>query len=146
MGVNMGQEITFLLVEDDDVDAEAICRSIRGKGLTNPIVRVKDGVDALDVLKDEHEDIRLSKPYIVLVDINLPRMNGIELLKEIRKDENLAHAVVFILTTSKQSHDKIDAFKLNVAAYILKCNAGEDFMHAAHLIDTYQRFAELPEI
>lgn len=135
--------VTLLLVEDDFVDAEAIQRAFRQQRIANPFVVVRDGVEALAVLRGE-SDVELPYPYVVLLDINMPRMNGIEFLENLRADPALARTVVFVLTTSDREEDKVAAYDNCVAGYILKSRAGEDFLEVIKLLKVYWRLIEFP--
>jgi CheY-like chemotaxis protein len=139
-----GRSLNILLVEDDDGDARAVQRAFQKAKIANPIVRAVDGIEALDVLRGSNGKIKLSSPNLLLVDINMPRMNGIQLVKAMREDKNLRQTVVFILTTSKRDEDKMAAYELNVAGYILKSTAGQDFLNLVGLVDAYWRIVELP--
>lgn len=134
----------ILLVEDDDGDAMAVERSFRTLRVVQSIVRAGDGIEALQILKGTDSQPRLRKPYLLLVDLNLPRMNGIQLITAIRQDHELHDTVIFILTTSNREQDKSAAYALNVAGYILKERAGEDFRSLFSLVDDYRRLVELP--
>ena len=81
----------------------------------------RDGVEALEMLRE------LPRPYLIITDINMPRMNGIELLRKIRESEEFRDSIVFVLTTSNDEQDKIDAYDLNVAGYMLKTDMGTSF-------------------
>lgn len=135
--------VTLLLVEDDLVDAEAIQRAFRQQRIANPFVVVRDGVEALAVLRGEG-DVEVPYPYVVLLDINMPRMNGIEFLENLRADPELARTVVFVLTTSDREEDKVAAYDNHVAGYILKSRAGEDFLEVIRLLKVYWRLIEFP--
>lgn len=135
--------VTILLVEDDDVDAEAIERAFRKFRITNPLTRVGDGVDALKVLRGDSGE-RLRRPYIVLLDLNMPRMNGLEFLQELRSDQLLTDSVVFVLTTSNDERDKIAAYAEHISGYIIKSQVGEDFTKLIELMGCYWRVVELP--
>jgi CheY-like chemotaxis protein len=136
--------LNILLVEDDDGDARAVQRAFQKAKIANPIVRAVDGIEALDVLRGSNGKTKLPTPNLLLVDINMPRMNGIQLVKAMREDKDLHHAVTFILTTSKRDEDKMAAYELNVAGYILKSTAGRDFLNLVTLVDAYWRIVELP--
>ena len=99
----------------------------------------RDGEEALTLLKD------LPRPFLIITDINMPRMNGIELLRNIRKSPELRDSIVFMLTTSNDEQDKIDAYNLNVAGYMLKTDMGTSFSRAISLIDNYWKVVEFPE-
>jgi diguanylate cyclase (GGDEF)-like protein len=134
---------TVLLVDDDQIDALAMSKAFRANNLPNPIVRAKDGVEALAVLRGEGR-AALSRPYVVLLDLNMPRMNGIEFLEELRADQRLRDSVVFVLTTSAAEEDRAAAYHKNVAGYILKSDAGQDFVELVQLLQQYWRIVELP--
>ena len=86
----------------------------------------------------------IERPFLLLVDLNLPRMNGIQLLTAIRDDPELHNAAIFVLTTSNRQQDKTAAYALNVAGYILKEKAGDDFQSLFRLVDSYRRIVEFP--
>lgn len=136
--------LNILLVDDDDGDAKAVERAFRKTKIANPIFRAIDGVDALDMLKGTNGKEKLKPPYLVLVDLNMPRMNGIQLMKAIRGDRELQKTVVFVLTTSKSEEDKVASYALNAAGYIVKETAGRDFLDLVDLVNSYWRIVELP--
>ncbi|MDB5522240.1 MAG: two-component system response regulator [Rhizobium sp.] len=142
--VQSGKSLNILLVEDDDGDAKAVQRAFAKAKIANPIVRAIDGVEALEMLKGENGRTRLISPFILLIDLNMPRMNGIQLVKALRDDEDLKHSIAFMLTTSKREEDKIAAYDLNVAGYIVKETAGADFANLVALMDYYWRVVEMP--
>ena len=135
--------VTLLLVEDDLVDAEAIQRAFRQQRIANPFVVVPDGVEALATLRGQR-DVTVPHPYVVLLDINMPRMNGLEFLRALRADPELSRTVVFVLTTSDREEDKVAAYENHVAGYILKSRAGEDFLEVIRLLRVYWRLVEFP--
>lgn len=142
-GIN-NKQVTILLVEDDDGDAKAVKRAFQKAKIANPILRAEDGVEALEILNHQHEQKKLASPYILLVDLNMPRMGGIELIENLRKDPKLSRSLAFILTTSKREEDKDAAYDLNVAGYITKEEAGQDFLKLAQMMDYFWRIVELP--
>jgi CheY-like chemotaxis protein len=99
----LGDEVTLLLIEDDDIDVMTVERSFKKNRIANPIVRAHDGRDALEILQKK----QINSPYVILLDLQMPRMNGIEFLEALRADKELAQSVVFILTTSKAEEDMI---------------------------------------
>ena len=139
------QPINILLVEDDDGDAKAVVRAFAKAKIANRIHRVVDGISALEFLRDA-ERVKTVSPLIVLVDINMPRMNGHEMVSRIREDSTLHQHVIFMLTTSKSSDDRATAYNNNVAGYIVKEKAGQDFLTLVNTLDAYWRLVELPEI
>ena len=137
--------VNFLLVEDDEIDAKAFTRAVSKLRIGNPIVRARDGVEAWDILKGNNGREALPRPYLIVLDINMPRMNGLELLQKIREDQELHDSIVFVLTTSDDDRDKFDAYNLNVAGYMLKSDMGNSFMRAVELVDNYWRVVEFPD-
>ena len=135
------KHVTILLVEDDDVDAKSVKRAFQKLKIINPIVRAKDGAIALELLKEG----TVSKPYIMLLDLNMPRMGGLELLTELRRDEDLKNSIVFVLTTSKDDEDKLAAYDQNIAGYIVKEKLQHGFDELVKLLDHYWRLVELPD-
>jgi len=136
--------LTILLVEDDDGDAKAIGRAFQKAKISNTIIRAVDGIEALDILKGTNGREKIPHPYILLVDLNMPRMNGIQLIQALREDLELRHTISFILTTSLREEDKMASYDLNIAGYILKSTAGQDFLNLVNLIDCYWRIVEVP--
>lgn len=136
--------VHILLVEDDDVDAEMVLRACRRQHVDNPFTVVRNGIEALDVLRGQGGRRRLPRPYLILLDINMPKMNGIEFLQELRKDEELKRSIVFVLTTSNNDEDKLAAYNSQIAGYLLKSNAGEDFYSVISLLDSYRCTVEFP--
>ncbi len=139
------QPINILLVEDDDGDAKAVARAFSKAKIANRIHRVVDGISALEFLRDA-ERMKSASPLIVLVDINMPRMNGHEMVSRMREDSALHQHVIFMLTTSKSHDDRAIAYNNNVAGYIVKEKAGQDFLNLVNTLDAYWRLVELPEI
>jgi len=131
--------VTILLVEDDEIDVKALHRAFEKLKIANPVVVARDGVEAWETLQT------LPRPYLIITDINMPRMNGIELLRKIRQSEEFRDSIVFALTTSNDEQDKIDAYHLNVAGYMLKTDMGTSFTRAIELIDNFWRVVEFPE-
>jgi CheY-like chemotaxis protein len=138
------KEVTVLLVEDDDGDMKLVQRAFRKAHVANTLVRAVDGVEALDMLRGTNGKAPLERPFIVFTDINMPRMDGLTLVRVLREDSVLKDTIVFMLTTSKHEDDKNTAYDLNVAGYILKENAGYDFLDLMTLVGGYSRLVELP--
>lgn len=144
METNEPRVVNILLVEDDDVDVMGIKRAFKKSNVTNPIYRAKDGIEALEILKGANGHQPLLRPFLILLDINMPRMNGFELLKEIRDDLNQKTALVFILTTSKQEEDIVRAYGYNVAGYITKSDFNNGFLKVIEMINLFQQVVEFP--
>ena len=138
------RKVNILLIEDDDVDAEGVARAFKKRKISNPILRVKDGIEGLSALRGEAPFDKLERPNMVLLDLNMPRMNWVEFLNEIRRDPKLKDTIVFVLTTSKSDSDKVAAYEKNVAGYLVKANAGDDFVKLVDLLDYYWRVIEFP--
>ena len=132
------QPVNILLVEDDLIDAKAFIRAMQKLKLGNPVSHAKDGIEGWEMLQD------LARPNMVILDINMPRMNGLELLRAVRDDAKLHDTIVFILTTSNDDQDKFEAYNLNVAGYMLKSDMGNSFMRAVALVESYWNVVEFP--
>lgn len=126
--VVQSRPITLLLVDDDDVDIMSICRALTAKGIENPLVVAHDGVEALECLRGENGRERVEPPFIILLDLNMPRMDGIEFLGELRSDPALRHSVVYVLTTSSAQNDRLKAHAHNVDGFITK-GASQDVVN-----------------
>ena len=134
----MHSAVEILLVEDNDFDVEAVKRAFRKAEIVNPLHSAIDGVEALDKLRTvggPHD-----KPLLILLDINMPRMDGFEFLSVLRGDEHLRKSVVFMLTTSSYSTDRERAYENNVAGYFLKENLGD----LVETLKAYVRGNEFP--
>ncbi len=134
-----GGTVNILLVEDDSIDAKAFMRAMSKLKIGNPVARAVDGVEGLTMLEN------LQRPNLVILDINMPRMNGLELLRKIREDVRLRDTIVFVLTTSNDEKDKFEAYDLNVAGYMLKSDMGNSFVRAVSLVENYWKVVEFPE-
>jgi CheY-like chemotaxis protein len=133
----------LLHVEDDDLCIMGLVRSFKVAKIVNPVRFAHDGIDALEMLRGTNGRGRLPRPYVILLDLNMPRMGGVEFLEELRKDEDLKKSIVFVMTTSGAEEDKVNAYDLGVAGYILKTRPNA-FLEAAELLATYWRVVELP--
>jgi CheY-like chemotaxis protein len=135
-----------LLAEDDLIDEKAFLRAIEKLRITNPVTVARDGVEAWEILKGTNGKQPLPRPNLLVLDINMPRMNGLELLERIRDDAELHDSIVFMLTTSNDDQDKCEAFNLNVAGYMLKSDVGNSFVRAVELVNNYWRVVEFPRV
>jgi CheY-like chemotaxis protein len=136
--------MNILLVEDDDVAAEAVVRSLRKHEMDFPITLAQDGLEALEILRGQHPELTIESPYISLLDLNMPRMNGLEFLKAIRADEKLSSSVIFVLTTSDADADRQRAYQANIAGYMVKSAVGTQFEKLANLLEQYRITVKLP--
>jgi CheY-like chemotaxis protein len=135
-----GKPVTILLVEDDEVDVKALRWAFDKLKIANPVAVAHDGVEALELLKT------LPRPFLIITDINMPRMNGIEFLRHVRASKDYRDSIVFVLTTSNDEQDKIDAYNLNVAGYMLKSDMGTSFTRAIALVENYWKIVEFPGV
>lgn len=135
------QHLSFLIVDDDDIDRMGLKRAFKQMQIENPVIEAHDGVEALAMLR---EPGRLTTPYIILLDLNMPRMSGIEFLSEVRADPALQSTIVFVLTTSNDERDRVAAYRHNVAGYIVKRDARTTFQDTVALLNQYGRLVELP--
>lgn len=133
--------LNILLVEDDEVDVMNVRRAFKKNNISNPLWVAGNGEEALEVLRSGEipADRRL-----ILLDLNMPRMNGIEFLRELRADPALALTPVVVLTTSDDERDRVNAYNLNVAGYILKPVTLMNFVEAMATLNKYWTLVELP--
>ncbi len=136
----MDKMISILLVEDDEVDVMNVKRAFKKGNISNPLHIANNGIEALEMLRNTSKP----SPRIILLDLNMPKMGGIEFLKELRKDKNLKNISVFVMTTSNEESDKIDAYNLNVAGYILKPLSMNRFIDAVSILNNYWKLCEYP--
>lgn len=134
----------ILLVEDDEVDIMNVQRAFKKNNIGNPLFIARNGLEALELLRRK-KDTKAPVIRIILLDINMPKMGGIEFLSELRKDLNLKSISVFVMTTSSEDSDKISAYNLNVAGYILKPLSFESFTDAVAILNHYWHLCELPD-
>lgn len=132
----------ILLVEDDEVDIQNIQRAFEKNKIMNPLLVAKNGIEALEMLRGEFSSGVVPRPGLILLDLNMPRMGGIEFLKNLRKDEELKSISVFVMTTSSEEQDKVAAFDLNVAGYILKPLSFESFVQATSILRNFWGLCE----
>lgn len=138
------QPVRFLIIDDDHVSVLAIKRALKKLKIVNPVQVARDGREALDMLKGECEGGKNLPPYLVTLDLNMPRMNGFEFLEEVRQDPSLHRLVIFVLSTSDAPADVAGAYDNNIAGYIVKDNLGDSFVKALNMIDCFARIIEFP--
>src|ERR1700722_9344510 len=139
-----GRTVTILLVDDDKIDAMAVRRSFRDLHIANPVIEARNGIEALDCLRGENGSARVPSPCLVLLDLNMPRMGGIEFLDELRRDPLLHRTLVFVMTTSAAEEDRMRAYDKNVAGYVLKHRVGQSFLDSISMLEHYWRVIEFP--
>lgn len=130
-----------LLVEDDVVDAMTVKRAFKDLRIVNRLDTVENGEAALSYLRNPENEI----PCIILLDMNLPKMNGIEFLKIAKHDKNLRKIPVVVLTSSEEEQDKVDSFDLSIAGYMVKPVDYMTFVEVVKTIDVYWTLSRLPE-
>jgi len=141
------RENHILLVEDNDDDAELTIRAFRQANVTNPVVRAADGVEALDYLfgRGAYTGRDLNDaPAVVLLDLNLPRLSGLEVLKAIREDERTRYLAVVVLTSSNEDRDRISAYERYANSYVRKPVDFEQFVSASRELGLYWMVLNLP--
>jgi CheY-like chemotaxis protein len=132
--------VNILLVDDDEVDVITVKRAFINAKLTNKLFFARDGVEALETLRG---DTMPAGRRVVLLDVNMPRMNGLETLREIRNDPVLKALTVIMMTTSTDERDRFEAFKLNVSGYIVKPVTFRAFTEAMVMLNKYWTLMEL---
>ena len=133
--------LNILLVEDDEVDVMNVKRAFENNHITNPLFVAGNGLEALEKLRNGEVP---QGRRIVLLDLNMPKMNGIEFLHELRKDPEIAATPVVVLTTSNNERDKIEAYNLNVAGYLVKPVTFADFSELMVTLNKYWTLVEMP--
>ncbi|MGF1475622.1 MAG: response regulator [Geminicoccaceae bacterium] len=129
--------MNILLVEDDEIDALVVRRAFSELGVPFDLVNAHDGVDALERLRGSDGHPPVPRPRLVLLDLNMPRMTGIEFLSELRADESLRSTLVFVLTTSSDQRDILKAYDHNVAGYIVKPDTPAEVADTMTMIKAY---------
>lgn len=130
-----------MLVEDDDVDAMTTQRALKELKVVNKLIHKSNGEEALEYLRDENN----TKPCIILLDLNMPRMNGFEFSKIVKNDDVLKIIPVIVLTTSEAKENVIESFSVSVAGYIVKPVHYKDFVEAMKTLDMYWDISRLPD-
>lgn len=137
--------IHILLVEDDEVDVMNVKRAFKKNNITNSLYTASDGIEALSILRGSEGASPIPQERrLILLDLNMPRMNGIEFLRELRGDANLKQIPVVMLTTSNEDRDKVEAYNLNVAGYILKPVTFDNFVQVMATLNNYWTLSEMP--
>jgi CheY-like chemotaxis protein len=137
--------INILLVEDDEVDVMTVQRAFKKGNITNPLFIAGNGIEALAMLRGEpgKPSIIPAERRIILLDLNMPKMNGLEFLHELRADPQLGHIPVIVLTTSNEERDRMQAYQLNVAGYILKPVTFSIFVDLMITLNKYWALCEM---
>lgn len=131
---------SILLVEDDYVDAMTVKRALKDINVTNQLNIVSNGEEALEYLNNRNN----VRPCMILLDLNMPKMNGIEFLEVLKQDDSLKMIPVVVLTTSRNEQDRLESYKLSVAGYLIKPMDYLQFVETMRTIDMYWTLSELP--
>ncbi|HET9934341.1 MAG TPA: response regulator [Polyangiaceae bacterium] len=134
------KQLNILVVDDDEVDVMNVQRAFKKGNIKNPLFVASDGIHGLEVLRGD-EFPKTNR--LVLLDLNMPRMNGIEFLRELRADPELKGTSVVVLTTSNDNRDKVDAYNLNVAGYLTKPVTFGNFVDLMVTLNKYWMLVEL---
>jgi len=135
----------ILLIEDDIIDVKTVKRAIKKCQFDVKLYIASNGEEALSMLQGTASLGKIPFPSLVILDLNMPRMNGIEFLEKIREDELLKTLIVIVLTTSQDDRDIAAAYRQNVAGYIIKPLVFSDLIHAFSVIDSYWNLSKLPD-
>ncbi len=138
------RRLNILLVEDDELDVMNVQRAFKKNNVVNPLYVAGNGVEALEMLRGQREPHVPRERRLILLDLNMPKMGGIEFLKELRADPELRATTVVVLTTSDEERDKVKAYDLNVAGYILKPVTVAAFVEIMATLNKYWSVNELP--
>ncbi|MCU0546105.1 MAG: response regulator [Oscillatoriaceae cyanobacterium Prado104] len=139
------KKIHILLVEDDEVDVMNVRRAFKKNNIVNPLYIAANGLEALAMLRGEtgSEPVIPAERRLILLDLNMPKMNGIEFLRELRLDRALRSIPTIVLTTSNEDRDKVEAYNLNVAGYILKPVTFSNFVEVVATLNKYWMLSEI---
>ncbi|KOP27996.1 chemotaxis protein CheY [Hapalosiphon sp. MRB220] len=138
--------INILLVEDDEVDVMNVKRAFKKANITNPLHVASNGIEALVMLRSSNgEPPKVPNDRrLILLDLNMPKMGGIEFLQELRSDPQLRLTPVVVMTTSNQDKDRVEAYNLNVAGYLVKPVTFNSFIELMATLNRYWTMCEMP--
>ena len=142
----ISESLTIVLAEDDDGHASLIHRNLQRAGLVNGFIRVKDGQEALDLLRGQGAYVghEIHGDYLLLLDINMPRVDGVEVLRQIKADPKLAPTPVIMLTTTDDPREVERCYKLGCNVYITKPVAYEQFVEAIRQLGLFLQVVKIP--
>jgi CheY-like chemotaxis protein len=139
------QQLNILLVEDDEVDVMNVQRALKKNNSTASLYRAANGIEALAMLRTSNQiPYRSNSKLLILLDLNMPKMGGLEFLKELRADPALCKSSVVILTTSMQGSEIAAAYEYNVAGYIIKPMTFSSFVEKIDVLNRYWSMSEMP--
>ena len=145
--MEQGKMTNILLVEDDEVDVMNVKRAFKKNNIANPLFVAGNGIEALELLRGDGKGKAAAIPKerrLVLLDLNMPKMGGIEFLRELRADPELRATPVVVLTTSNEERDRVEAYHLNVAGYIVKPVTLTNFIETMATLNKYWMLSEFP--
>ena len=137
--------MTILLVDDDKVDTIAVKRSFQALKLDNPVIEVRNGIQAMDRLRGENGHEMIPWPFVILLDLSMPQMDGFEFLESLRNDPRLRRAPVFVMSGSGSAEDRARAYGLNIVGFIRKQGPSRSFLKEVQMLQHYIRVTEFPE-
>jgi CheY-like chemotaxis protein len=135
--------VNILLVEDDYLDRMNVERELKKISINHPVHVARNGREALNMLRGEGVPKISPAPSVILLDINMPKMNGLEFLAELRTEPEFSHIPVFIMTTSNEDTDRLEAQRLNVTGYIVKPLSFDSFENSNSSLDSFSLFLDL---
>jgi CheY-like chemotaxis protein len=139
------KQTSLLLIDDDEVDVMTVKRAFKKNNITSPLYVATNGVEALAMLRgNEMPKLLMGQRRLILLDLNMPKMGGIEFLRELRADSELRGLPVIVLTTSNEDKDKVEAYNLNVAGYIIKPVTFTKCVEAIGPLNKYWTLSEMP--
>jgi CheY-like chemotaxis protein len=138
------ETVSIMIVDDDEIDVRAIQRGLVQQRIVNPVFVASDGLQGLEMLRGEQGHPKIPLPALIVLDLNMPRMTGLEFLEALRADSELANSIVFILTSSNADEDKIAAYKHHIAGYVVKADAGVSFLKAVQMVQKYVLCVQFP--
>ena len=139
------KKTSLLLIDDDEVDVMTVKRALKKNNITNTLYIANNGLEALAMLRGkEMPKLLAGQRRLILLDLNMPKMGGIEFLRELRADPELKLLPVIVLTTSNEDQDKVEAYNLNVAGYIIKPVTFSKFVEAVETLNKYWTLSEMP--
>jgi len=138
------EPVRFMIIDDDDISIMALERAIKKLKLVNPVEIANDGIEALEILRKAVDTDGSLPPYILTLDLNMPKMGGLEFLEIIRNDKVLKKLVVFVLTSSDASSDIAAAYEHGIAGYIVKEDPTDTFRDTLEMLNDYSQVVVLP--
>lgn len=134
------KKLSIVIIDDNDFDSTAMKKSLQERHLVNPIHDYKSAARALEALKNKE----IPSPYFIILDLCMPEKDGIDFLRELRKDPDLSNSIVFVVTGSNKENDFAESHQFNIAGYINKSNVSNDFSELAFMFEDYWNVIELP--